>query len=303
MGRLDGRVALVTGAGRGQGRSHSVRLAQEGADVIAIDICHDIPGIPPLATPDDLAETVRQVEALDRRVVALQADVRDLSQLTEAGDRGVEELGRLDIVSANAGLFTGGWAWEIDDEAWRSVVDVNLTGVWHTTRAATPHIIAGGRGGAIVLTSSTFGVHAVPFMAPYNVAKHGVSALAKGLAVELAPHMIRVNAVLPTTCNTPMIRTQDWDDAAIESFAVLNAMPIAWIEPEDVSNAIVFLASDEARYITGVELPVDGGFLANRNSLEQTEMIWALMGATFGEQPESNALAADGGAAVAGGAS
>ncbi len=274
-GRVEGKVAFITGAGRGQGRSHAVKLAAEGADIIAIDICHDVEGALPMATPDDLTETVKLVEARDRRIIATQADVRDLDGLTAAVDAGVEELGRLDIVVANAGIASlGGPVQEMSQDNWKHTIDINLTGLWNTARAAIPHLIAGGRGGAIVLTSSVGGMHAMPNMSHYISAKHGVIGLMRSLAVELGQHHIRVNSVLPTNVNTPMFMNEgtfkmfrpDLENPAaadVEPVAAqfMHVLPHGWIEPEDVSNAILFLASDESRYITGVPLPVDLGAL------------------------------------------
>jgi SDR family mycofactocin-dependent oxidoreductase len=274
-GRVEGKVAFITGAGRGQGRSHAVKLASEGADIIAIDICHDIEGALPMATPDDLSETVKLVEARDRRIIATQADVRDLDGLTAAVDAGVEELGRLDIVVANAGIASlGGPVEEMSQDNWKHTIDINLTGLWNTARAAIPHLIAGGRGGAIVLTSSVGGMHAMPNMSHYISAKHGVIGLMRSLAVELGQHHIRVNSVLPTNVNTPMFMNEgtfkmfrpDLENptaADVEPIAAqfMHVLPHGWIEPEDVSNAVLFLASDESRYITGVPLPVDLGAL------------------------------------------
>jgi len=274
-GRVEGKVAFITGAGRGQGRSHAVKLASEGADIIAIDICHDVADALPMATPDDLAETVKLVEAQDRRIVATQADVRDLDALKAAVDDGVAELGRLDIVVANAGIASqGGPVQDMSQDNWKHTIDINLTGPWHTARVAIPHLIAGGRGGAIVLTSSVGGMHAMPNMSHYISAKHGLIGLMRSLAVELGPHHIRVNSVLPTNVNTPMFMNEgtfkmfrpDLENptaADVEPIAAqfMHVLPHGWIEPEDVSNAVLFLASDESRYVTGVPLPVDLGAL------------------------------------------
>ncbi len=271
-GRLEGKVAFVTGAARGQGRSHAVRLAQEGADIIAVDICAQVDSVPyAMATPDDLTQTVTEVEALDRRIVATEADVRDYGALTAALDAGVAELGRLDVVSANAGISSFGESAELEEQQWQDMIDTNLTGVWHAAKAAIPHIRAGGRGGAIILTSSTAGLMPYPNLSHYTAAKHGVVGLMKTLALELAPDMIRVNSVHPTTVDTAMVQNQTTytlflggkPDATREeasaAFTELNALPIPWVDAVDISNAIVFLASDEGRYITGVALPIDAG--------------------------------------------
>ena len=273
MGRVEGKVAFITGAARGQGRSHAIRLAQEGADIIAIDVCEDAPGIPyPMATEADLAETVRQVEALDRRIVATKADVRDFGALKAAVDEGVAQLGRLDIVSANAGIgVSPSLAEELSEDIWTDMINVNLSGVWRTAKAAIPHIKAGGRGGSIILTSSAASLMTYPNTAHYTSAKHGVVGLMRTLALELAPFMIRVNSIHPTTVDTDMVQNEatyrlfrpDLEKPTRDDFAAaaqtLNALPIPWVETIDISNAVLFLASDEARYITGVTLPVDAG--------------------------------------------
>jgi (+)-trans-carveol dehydrogenase len=271
-GRVEGKVAFVTGAARGQGRSHALRLAEEGADIIAVDLCGQVGSVPyPMSTPEDLDQTVKAVEALDRRIVAARADVRDAEELTAALDRGVAELGRLDIVCANAGIFSFSTQ-ALDEQTWRDMIDVNLTGVWHTTSAAVPHLVEGGRGGSMILTSSTAGLKGFPNFAHYVAAKHGVVGLMRTLAVELAPHSVRVNSVHPTSVNTDMIQNEatyrlfapDIENPTKEQvaprFGAMNALPVDWVEARDISNAVLFLASDEARYITGVTLPVDAGF-------------------------------------------
>ncbi len=274
MGRLDGKVAFVTGAARGQGRSHALRMAQEGADIVAVDVVKQLSTVEyAMSTPDDLAETVGQIEALDRRIVAREADVRDYGALKAALDAGVAELGRLDIVSANAGIFSQGRAEELSEESWGEMIGVNLTGVWHTVKAAIPHLKAGGNGGSIIITSSTAGIKGFENFAHYVSAKHGVVGLMRTLALELAPDMIRVNTVHPTSVNTPMIQNEmtyalfapDLKPAertreALEPrFQATNALPIPWVEPIDISNAVLWLASDESRYVTGIMLPVDAG--------------------------------------------
>jgi (+)-trans-carveol dehydrogenase len=261
MACLAGKVAFITGAARGQGRSHAVRLAEEGADIIAVDIALDL----------DMAQTVKEVEALDRRIVASQADVRDYGGLTAALDDGVARLGRLDIVIANAGIVSFGTAEELTEQAWRDVIDVNLTGVWHTVKAAIPHLRAAG-GGSITIMNSGAGLKGAPNLGHYAAAKHGLVGLMQSLANELAPDMIRVNSVHPSAVDTDMIHNQamyhqllpdhhgDITRQEIEPvFQTLNALPIPWVESVDISNAVLFLASDEARYITGVTLPVDAG--------------------------------------------
>ncbi|WP_409332839.1 mycofactocin-coupled SDR family oxidoreductase [Trujillonella humicola] len=271
-GRVQGKVAFITGAARGQGRSHALRLAEEGADIIAVDLCGPVPSIEmyPPATEEDLAETVRQVEALDRRIVATKADVRDRAALEAAVSDGVAQLGRLDIVLANAGVFEIQPALELTDDAWQEMIDINLTGVWNTCRAALPHLLE--QGGSIVLTSSTAGIKGTPNTIHYTAAKHGVVGIMRTLANEFAAQSIRVNSVHPTGVDTPMIQNpKTWglflpDDpnpsreSAEPVFATTNALPVPWVEPRDISNAVLFLVSDEARYITGVMLPVDAGY-------------------------------------------
>lgn len=276
MGRVEGKIAFITGAARGQGRSHAIRLAEEGADIIAVDISSPIDTVKyPHATAADLAETVRLVESLGRRIVATEADVRDYGALKSALDDGVARLGGLDIVSANAGIFGFAPVEEITEQAWQDIMDVNLTGVWHTAKAAIPHLKAGGKGGSIILTSSVAGLAGMFNFGHYVAAKHGVVGLMRTLALELAPAMIRVNTVNPTSVDTMMIQNDAIyelfaPDLPLEGrtrevisprFAELSAMPVDWVDPVDVSNALLFLASDEARYITGVTLPIDAGLL------------------------------------------
>ena len=275
-GRVAGKVAFVTGAARGQGRSHAIRLAQEGADIIAVDLVRQVDSVPyPMSTPDDLAQTVKEVEALDRRIVATAADVRDYGALKAALDDGVAQLGQLDIVSANAGICSFGAAEELPEQTWQDMIDTNLTGVWHAAKAAIPHLRAGGRGGSIILTSSTAGLKALANMAHYVAAKHGVVGLMRTLALELAPDMIRVNSVHPTSVNTDMIQNaatyalfapdlaeKDRTKENLQArFQALNSLPIPWVDPVDISNAVLWLASDESCYVTGVTLPVDAGSL------------------------------------------
>jgi len=275
MGRLDGKVALISGVARGQGRSHAIRMAEEGADIIGFDILEPIPGSTSEgATEADMAETVKAVEALDRRIIAKKADVRSFDQVKAVADEGVAELGRLDIVLGNAGISSSPSAADlISDEAFMDMVDINLTGVWRTVKAAIPHMRAAGNGGSVVLTSSAAGLMGYANIAHYVSAKHGVVGLMRTLALELGPEMIRVNSVHPTTVDTPMVMNQatfslfrpDLENATKEDFAAaatqMNLMPVPWLEDFDISNAIIFLCSDEARYITGVTLPVDAGVL------------------------------------------
>lgn len=269
-GRMTGKVAFITGAARGQGRSHAVRLASEGADIIAVDICRQIPTIAyPLATPEDLEETARQVKAVGRRVVASQTDVRDLDAMQTALDEGVAELGRIDVVLANAGIAPQGAATENPAKTFRDVIDVNLTGVFNTVHVAAPQMIEQGQGGSIVLTSSTQGLlgrggDGGAAMSGYAGSKHGVVGLMRSTATWLAPHNIRVNTVHPTGVDTPMVMNDVISQfiannpGAADSAA--NLMSVDLIEAQDISNAIAWLVSDAARYVTGVTLPVDAGF-------------------------------------------
>jgi SDR family mycofactocin-dependent oxidoreductase len=274
-GRVAGKVAFISGAARGQGRSHAVRLAQEGADIIAIDVCGPIDNLAyPHSTPADLAETADLVKGHNRRIVTAQVDVRDYDALKAAVDSGVEELGRLDIIVANAGIGTfGNKLHKIRENVWQDMIDVNLSGVWHTVKAGVPHIIAGERGGSIVLTGSVGSHKAMAYTGHYIAAKHGVIGLMRAFAVELGQHMIRVNSVHPSQVNTPMTMNDvtfrlfrpDLENPGPEDFAPFSQMthtlPVPWVEPIDISNAVLFLASDESRYVTGVSLPVDAGAL------------------------------------------
>jgi NAD(P)-dependent dehydrogenase (short-subunit alcohol dehydrogenase family) len=249
MGRVDGKVAFITGAARGQGRSHALALASEGADIIAVDLCQEIDWTSyPGSSSSDLDETVRLVEGLGRRIVAAQADVRDRDALERAVSHGVEELGRLDIVVANAGI------------------DINLTGTWHTVMASANHLIASG-GGSIILVSSAGGLKAMPFMIPYTASKFGVTGLAKAFAAELADHNIRVNSLHPGGVDTVMARGESDAGELIESHPRLagsfsTILPVTLIPPEAISNAVVFLASDDSLYITASAMIVDAGTTA-----------------------------------------
>ncbi|HEY9418258.1 MAG TPA: mycofactocin-coupled SDR family oxidoreductase [Pseudonocardia sp.] len=271
MGKLTGKVAFVTGAARGQGRSHALRLAAEGADIIAVDVCEQVTSVAyPMSTPEDLAQTVSQVEALDRRIVSAKADVRDVGAMRAAVEQGVAELGGIDIVLGNAGIISFEGDDGNDDLAFRDVIDINLTGVWNTVHVTAPLMIEQGRGGAIVLTSSTQGLtgrggDGTGAISGYCAAKHGVVGLMRTFAHWLAPHNIRVNTVHPTGVNTPMVMNEYVGTvlAARPSFASVldNLMDVPMVEPIDISNAIAWLVSDEARFVTGVTLPVDAGFV------------------------------------------
>ncbi|MDO8963243.1 MAG: mycofactocin-coupled SDR family oxidoreductase, partial [Coriobacteriia bacterium] len=252
-----------------------LRMAQEGADIIAVDIESQIDTVPyAMSTPADMAETVKQVEALDRRIVAAQADVRDFGALKSALDEGVAQLGKLDIVSANAGIFSFGAMDELSEEQFDDMTDVNLKGVWHTAKAAIPHLRA-NKGGSMILTSSVAGLIGAQNVGHYVAAKHGVVGLMKTLALELAPEFIRVNSVHPTNVDTDMIQNpaayalfgpdvpeaERTKEVLAPRFQAMNALPIPWVEPVDISNAVLWLASDESRYVTGLQLTVDAGVM------------------------------------------
>lgn len=276
MGKLDGKVAFITGAARGQGRSHAVRLASEGADIVAVDLCADLDEVAyALATTDDLAETAALVEKEGRRVITHQADVRDYDALRSAADDAVTQLGRIDVVIANAGIAA--MPTNFDDQAWLgqvwdAVIGVNLTGVWNTVRAAAPAIVEGGNGGSIVLISSTAGLKGLTSPGgsigseAYVASKHGVVGLMRAFAVELSTHSIRVNTIHPTGVRTPMVENEALQEflatfpAAMNS--ITNLLPVELLEAGDISDAVAFLASDDSKFITGVTLPVDAGFTA-----------------------------------------
>ncbi|ORW04262.1 mycofactocin-coupled SDR family oxidoreductase [Mycobacterium kyorinense] len=271
-GPLAGKVALITGAARGQGRAHALRLASDGADIIAVDLCAQIASVPyPLATADDLAATVKLVEDTGARIVARQGDVRDRDSLAAALQAGLDELGRLDIVVANAGIAP----MQAGADGWRDVIDVNLTGVHHTVEVAIPAMVAQGDGGSIVLISSAAGLAGIGSADAgsigYAAAKHGLVGLMRVYANHLAPHNIRVNSVHPAGVDTPMINnefTRQWlMDLIAESDSppdMGNALPVQVLSPDDIANAVAWLVSDQARYITGITLPVDAGFLNKR---------------------------------------
>ncbi|GAA4685179.1 mycofactocin-coupled SDR family oxidoreductase [Pseudonocardia yuanmonensis] len=276
MGRLDGKVALITGAARGQGRSHAITLAREGAEIIAVDLAGQVESVPyEMATPADLAQTVKLVEAEDRRIVSLEADVRDPEAMQAATERGLAEFGHIDIICANAGISSWDPAPDMSPQRWRDMIDINLSGVWYSVQPALTSMIERGAGGSIILTSSVYGLEGgVGRVHHYVAAKHGVVGLAKSLANELAPHRIRVNTVNPTFVATGMIQNDaiyklfvpDLPNPTQEDFKEvllgMNKLPIPWVEPQDISNAVLFLASDDARYITGTTLVVDAGHLA-----------------------------------------
>jgi (+)-trans-carveol dehydrogenase len=273
MGRVENKVALITGAARGQGRSHAIRLAEEGADIIAVDLCDQINSVPyGMSTPDDLAETARLVEALDRRISVHQADVRDLEQMRAAVEAGIAEIGPVDIVVANAGIFSHAPTREMSAEMWQDMIDVNLTGVWNTVRAVVPSMLDRDAGGSLVLISSSAGIRGFPAFAHYTAAKHGVVGLMKSFAAELGPHRIRVNSIHPSSVDTPMIKNEDMyrlfrpdlenptaDDYG-ELFQSTHMLPEKWADPRDISNAVLWLASDESRFVTALQVKVDLGY-------------------------------------------
>lgn len=273
-GRVEGKVAFITGAARGQGRSHAVRLAEEGADIIAVDICAPVDSVTEkyeLASPDDLQDTVAAVEKVGRHIVARHADVRNPASLEKALQEGIDELGRLDVVVANAGIASFGQGWELDETTWQDMIDINLTGVWHTAKAAVPRLLEADNGGSIVFTGSIGGLKGVMNVAHYVSAKHGLVGLMRTFANELAPRRIRVNTIHPTNVDTDMIQNpgtyamflpaepHPTQEKAMSAFTGLNAIPVPWVDSVDISNAVLFLASDESRYITGISLPVDAG--------------------------------------------
>jgi len=276
MSKLQGKVAFVTGAARGQGRSHAVRLAEDGADIVALDACADIATVPyPLGTADELAETAALVEETGRRCAIATADVRSLEQLGAAVDLAKGTFGHIDILVANAGVWSSSTdSWSLDEETWQTMIDINLTGQWKTAKAVVPTLIEQGTGGAITITSSSIGLKATTGNVHYTTAKHGVIGLVRTLAHELAPHHIRVNAICPTAVNTTMIKNDSlyalfrpdlgsptMSDAE-PGLADLNLLDVSVIEPADVSAAISWLVSDDARYVTGIALPVDAGSTA-----------------------------------------
>jgi (+)-trans-carveol dehydrogenase len=271
-GLVEGKVAFITGAARGQGRSHAVQLAEQGADIVVVDLCGPVATVPyPLATADDLDETVRLVEKTGQRIIAVPADVRDPDALRGAADAGVAAFGRIDIVLANAGVAHYAPAVELDAAHWRDVIDINLSGVWWTIKAALPHLIEGGRGGSIVITSSVAGLRGIANAAHYVSSKHAVVGLMRALALELGPHNIRVNTIHPHSVNTGMLQNDATYDLflpgranpAPEDFErvcrMLTVLPVPWSEPADISAAVLFLVSDAAKHVTGAAFPVDSG--------------------------------------------
>lgn len=271
--RYENKVVFITGAARGQGREHAVRFAAEGAKVIGVDICEDLPDCYyPLATEEDLAETVRLVEAAGGAMHAAKGDVRDLARLREVVREGVDRFGRLDVIVANAGIYSPSPTQFLTSEQWDETIGVNLTGVFNVVRAGMRRMIEQNEGGAIVITSSTAGLKGFYGCPAYNAAKHGVVGFMRSLALELAPNQIRVNTVHPTSVGTPMILNDSFPklvspdpdagfDQAAEFLRPQQPMDIAWLQPGDISDAVLWLCSEEARWVTGVTLPVDAGAL------------------------------------------
>jgi (+)-trans-carveol dehydrogenase len=271
-GLLAGQVAFVTGAARGQGRGHALALAREGASVIAVDACAPIATVPyPLGTKEDLQETAGRVAALGVQVIHGVVDVRDLTGLENFVSDAVGELGRLDVVCANAGISTPSPTLTMTEETWQTTIDINLTGVWKTCRATVPHIIAGGRGGAVIITSSSATSMISGNIAHYTASKHGLIGFMRVLAKELAPHRIRVNTLHPTGVRTPMIFNEpmyrlfrpDLEDPGQEDFESVarthHPLGVSSVEPEDVSAAVIYLAASSGRYVTGSTLMLDAG--------------------------------------------
>ena len=268
-GTLQGRVAFITGAARGQGRAHAARLAREGADIIALDICAPVSDSIsyPAATPEDLADTVRAVEAEGRKVLARQVDIRDDAAVRQLVSDGVEQFGRLDIMVANAGVLSWGRIWELSDEQWNTVIDVNLTGTVHTLRAAIPAMIDTGNGGAIVVVSSSAGLKATPGNGHYSASKHGLTGLTNSLAIELSEFGIRVNSIHPYSVETPMIEPDLMMQVFakhphyIHSFGPMLLQPKGFMGAAEVSDVVVWLAGDGSGALTGAQIPVDKGVL------------------------------------------
>lgn len=264
---LQGKVALVTGAARGQGRSHAQRLAAAGADIIAVDLCGPMKGVGySSATAEDLDETTRLIESEGGRIFAHQADVRDLEQMQSVTSAGLREFGRIDIVIANAGICTMNRVWELTPEQWNDTIDTNLTGVWHTVRCAIPPMIEQGEGGSIILTSSTAGTRGLPFLGHYSASKHAVIGLMRTLANELGEYFIRANTINPTGVDTAMGHDPEME-RFMDQFPLLapvlrggNALPIPRVQPGDVSDAVLWLAGPASRYVTGAVIPVDAGY-------------------------------------------
>lgn len=268
-GTLQGRVAFITGAARGQGRAHAIRLAREGADIIALDICAPVSDSIsyPAATPEDLAETVRAVEAEGRKILAREVDIRDDAALRQLVTDGVEQFGHLDILVANAGVLSWGRIWELTDEQWDTVVGVNLTGTFRTVRAVVPAMIEAGSGGSIVVVSSSAGLKATPGNGHYSAAKHGLVGLTNSLAIELGEFGIRVNSIHPYSIDTPMIEPDLMMQVFrehphyVHSFGPMPLQPKGFMNPDEVADVVVWLAGNGSGTLTGAQIPVDKGVL------------------------------------------
>lgn len=276
MGRVEGKVAFISGAARGQGRSHAVRLAQEGADIVAVDLCEDIPSVPyHMGTGEELDETAYLVEKEGRRVIARRADVRDQSSLDRVVTEALGQFEHIDIVSANAGIASYGYSWELPEQTWQDAIDVMLTGVWHTVKAIAPSMIEHGQGGSIVITSSVAALIGAAKIAHYTAAKAGLVGVTRVFANELAPYNIRVNAIAPGNTETELATNEATRKALFPDLPnptrndvehvlrTLHALPVTYVQPVDISNALVWLASEESRYVTGVVIPVDAGWMIN----------------------------------------
>jgi SDR family mycofactocin-dependent oxidoreductase len=274
MGQLNGKVAFITGVARGQGRSHALTLAREGADIIGLDLCAK-PSTTAYAgaKEEDLQETVRLVKEAGGQILAEVADTRDFDQVKAVFDRGVEQFGRVDIVIPNAGICSGAKTWEISPQDWREMIDINLNGVFHTVKAAVPTLISQGEGGSIVFIGSTEALKGAENISSYAASKHGVTGLMTSLARELGRYRIRVNSVNPTCVDTHMINNDfvyglfrpDLDkptrEDVVDTFSGTHLLPVPWIEPEDVSKAILYLVTDTGRYITASTMVIDAGFI------------------------------------------
>ncbi|WP_029113608.1 mycofactocin-coupled SDR family oxidoreductase [Mycobacterium sp. URHB0044] len=274
MGQLDGKVAFITGVARGQGRSHAQTLAREGANIIGLDMCAK-PSTTAYdgATEEDLQDTVRLVKEAGGDIVAEVADTRDYDQVKAVFDRGIEQFGRVDIVIPNAGICSGAKTWEISPQDWREMIDINLNGVFHTVKAAVPTLISQGDGGSVVFIGSTEALKGAENISSYAASKHGVTGLMTSLARELGQYGIRVNSVNPTCVDTHMINNDfvyglfrpDLDkptrEDVVDTFSGTHILPVPWIEPGDVSNAILYLVTEPGRFITATTLVIDAGFI------------------------------------------
>lgn len=265
-GRFAGKVAFITGAARGQGRAEAVKFANDGAAVIAIDACTDFASTPyPGATDEDLAETVRQVEAAGGQIMAKKVDIRDYDGVQDALQAGIAQFGRLDFVVANAGICSSALSWEVSAEVWQETIDVNLTGTFNTAKAAIPYLIDQGEGGSIVFTSSQSGLKGTPFVGHYSASKAGIAGLAKVMANELGEHRIRVNSVHPAGVATGMDMSsmQPLLDKYATTLApiYMNSLPYEWMQPEEIADVVAWLCTDEAKYMTGAQVPIDMGNL------------------------------------------